>query len=249
MSRGRKITIWASAAVLVGIGVLVWWLMRPRRPPIKPVSITGVVLIHDTDPKKQLPVPNARIMLDGRRCHSGNEVRHFGPISHHAPAWNRTGGERDAQSDACRVRAIRNDASSQGEIYVVRLTPVAREPAPRPNRPVLPLKDVRLRYTVKSTTTRNISSAAQPFEIVNTGNVPCDHHGPCSPDGKWKATISSVSLDAGEGNEFRNARLSCIAGPCPFTRVESDNMRNRAATCARPCATGRIPRHFWLKRK
>ena len=77
---------------------------------------------------------------------------------------------------------------------------------------------------MKSTTTRNISSAAQPFEIVNKGNVPCDHHGPCSPDGKWKATIGSVSLDAGEGNEFRNARLSCIAGPCPFTRVESDNI-------------------------
>jgi hypothetical protein len=83
---------------------------------------------------------------------------------------------------------------------------------------------VRLRYTVKTTTTRNISSAAQPFQIKNKGNVPCDEHGPCSPDGKWKAAIGSVSLDAGEGNEFRNARLSCIAGPCPFTKVESDNI-------------------------
>ncbi len=31
-----------------------------------------------------------------------------------------------------------------------------------------------------------------------------------------------MSLDAGADNEFRNARLSCIAGPCPFTQVESD---------------------------
>jgi hypothetical protein len=29
-------------------------------------------------------------------------------------------------------------------------------------------------------------------------------------------------MDAGEGNEFRNVRTSCIAGPCPFTRIASD---------------------------
>ena len=32
-----------------------------------------------------------------------------------------------------------------------------------------------------------------------------------------------MSLDAGEGNEFRNARVSCIAGPCPFTKIEVEN--------------------------
>jgi len=223
MSRGRKITIWAIAVVLVGMGMLVWWLMRPRRPPIKPVSITGVVLIHDTDPKKQLPVPNATIILaDG-----GASVETKSDTSGLFRTTLRPGVEPGASVTLKVTRAeyepFEMTQVPRGEIYVVRLTPVAREPAPRPNRPVLPLKDVRLRYTVKSTTTRNISSAAQTFEIVNKGNVPCDHHGPCSPDGKWKATIGSVSLDAGEGNEFRNARLSCIAGPCPFTRVESDN--------------------------
>jgi hypothetical protein len=38
----------------------------------------------------------------------------------------------------------------------------------------------------------------------------------------WKAAIGSASLDAEAGNEFRNARVSCIAGPCPFTRIEKD---------------------------
>jgi hypothetical protein len=33
--------------------------------------------------------------------------------------------------------------------------------------------------------------------------------------------MGSVSLDAGLGNEFRNARASCIAGPCPFTKIDS----------------------------
>ena len=34
--------------------------------------------------------------------------------------------------------------------------------------------------------------------------------------------MGSGVLDAGVGNEFRNARASCIAGPCPFTKIEAD---------------------------
>jgi len=44
----------------------------------------------------------------------------------------------------------------------------------------------------------------------------------CSPDGKWRAALGSASLDAGTGNQFRSARASCIAGPCPFTKIDSD---------------------------
>jgi hypothetical protein len=34
---------------------------------------------------------------------------------------------------------------------------------------------------------------------------------------------ASASLEAGEGNQFRNARVSCIGGPCPFTKIDSDD--------------------------
>ena len=27
-------------------------------------------------------------------------------------------------------------------------------------------------------------------------------------------------IDAGSGNAFQNVRVSCIAGPCPFTKIE-----------------------------
>jgi hypothetical protein len=60
------------------------------------------------------------------------------------------------------------------------------------------------------------------LEVVNTGNVPCGDRSFCSPDGKWKAAIGSLPLDAGEGQEFQNVRVSCIAGPCPFAKIESD---------------------------
>ena len=35
-----------------------------------------------------------------------------------------------------------------------------------------------------------------------------------------EASSASVSLDAGADNVFHNLRASCIAGPCPFTRID-----------------------------
>jgi hypothetical protein len=70
--------------------------------------------------------------------------------------------------------------------------------------------------------TVNLGSAVKTFQVENVGNIPCKGRSPCSPDGKWKAAIGSASLDAGLGNEFQNTRVSCIAGPCPFTKIESD---------------------------
>lgn len=223
MNRRYKIAISTSAAVLIAIGVFIWWLTRPRRPSIKPVSITGVTLVGDPDPKKQLPVPNASITLIG----GGSTAEAKSDTSGLFRITLRPGVEA-GQSVFLKVTHADYETFEltqvpNGELHVFRLSPLAKQPARKPNGPILALKDVRLRYTVKTTTTRNVSSAAQPFEIVNKGNVPCQSRQPCSPDGKWKAAIGTVSLDAGEGNEFRNARLSCIAGPCPFTRVESEN--------------------------
>jgi len=84
------------------------------------------------------------------------------------------------------------------------------------------LKDVRLRYATQATTPINVGSVAKAFEVANKGNVPCNQAAPCSPDGRWKAATGGLTLDAGEGNEFRSVRASCIAGPCPFTRIASD---------------------------
>jgi hypothetical protein len=76
----------------------------------------------------------------------------------------------------------------------------------------------------------NVGSVVRAFEIVNTGNVPCNGQGACSPDGKWRATIGSLSVDAGAGSEFQNVRLSCIAGPCAFTRIESEEYSDNRRT-------------------
>jgi hypothetical protein len=83
------------------------------------------------------------------------------------------------------------------------------------------VSNIRVRYTTNSRTETNVGSAVKTFQVVNKGDVPCNHQSPCSPDGKWKASSATVSLDAGADNSFGNIRASCIAGPCPFTRIDS----------------------------
>jgi hypothetical protein len=106
------------------------------------------------------------------------------------------------------------------QLYVLRVELLRRGATPQPSGPEITIGNVIVRYSVKSVTPANVGSAARTFEVVNKGNVPCNGHPPCSPDGKWKASTGSISLDAGPGNEFHNARASCIAGPCPFTHID-----------------------------
>jgi hypothetical protein len=108
------------------------------------------------------------------------------------------------------------------KLYVVHMVPRTTS-ATSEGRPPTNVGNVTVRYTVKTVTDVNIGSAVKTFQVENQGNVPCKNQHPCSPDGKWKATIGSTTLDAGTGNEFRDARVSCIAGPCPFTRIESEH--------------------------
>ncbi len=116
------------------------------------------------------------------------------------------------------------------KLYIAEMEPLAKRVPRSANGPEKTVGSLRVRYSIKAMTVMNIGSAAKPFQVVNTGNVPCKGQAPCSPDGKWKAAIGSAFLDAGAGNEFRNARVSCIAGPCPFTKIEQDDLSNGRQT-------------------
>lgn len=106
------------------------------------------------------------------------------------------------------------------QLYVVKMMPL---PEPRADdRPPVRIGNVSVRYTLKTGSAIDVGSGSRVFQVVNKANVPCDRRKPCSPDGKWKASTTTAQLDAGPENEFRDGRLSCIAGPCPFTRVEHD---------------------------
>jgi len=106
---------------------------------------------------------------------------------------------------------------------------VAMVPVPEPAKPNVKesvVSNIRVRYTINSRTESNVGSAVKTFQVVNKGNVPCDKHLPCSPDKKWKASKGSASLDAGQDNSFGNVRASCIAGPCPFTTIDSSGFEH-----------------------
>jgi hypothetical protein len=92
------------------------------------------------------------------------------------------------------------------------------------------VSNIRVRYTENFQTDEDVGSAVRTFQVVNKGNIPCRRQAPCSPDGSWKATKGTINLDAGVGNEFRNVRVSCIAGPCPFTRIDTSGFEQPGRT-------------------
>ena len=103
----------------------------------------------------------------------------------------------------------------QNALYVAAMIPIPPKTVAKPSRPEAVVTNIRVRYTLNSRTETNVGSAVKTFQVVNTGNVPCNHQAPCSPDGKWKATSASESLDAGADNTFSNVQglLHCGAVP------------------------------------
>ncbi len=214
--RARNITIWAAVAVTVGVVAAVL-IVKARRAS---VTLTGIVLRQDADPRKQLPIPNVKITAaEGARSVEG-ESNVSGLFNLRLPS----GGWRESPATVTFHRSgyqtFQITPSLNGELYVIRLTPIAQTtpPAAVPN---IVVKDVRVRYAEKATTPVDVGSTAKTFTVVNTGDVPCEHQTPCSPDGKWKAARGGITMDAGDQQQFENARVSCIAGPCPFTVIES----------------------------
>ena len=137
--------------------------------------------------------------------------------------------------------------SATRKLVIAAMTPVPAEGGKRSTAAREVVSNIKVRYTVNSPSAVNIGSAVKVFEVVNRGDVPCNRRAPCSPDGYWKASSGSAELDVGPGNEFRNARASCIAGPCPFTRVDSSGYAQGGRVITASHWTGPVRRRFFLK--
>lgn len=219
MTRTHKIQTWIASilAILIAgaILALIQWGIQ------KPVTLQGAVLVQDSDPRKQLPVSGVTISAgDLGMAEATSDSSGLFMLTLRKPI--RRGHALVLHFRQPHYQPLDVKDYLTNKLYVVHMVPVASAPA-SPNRPQEKVGNVRVRYTVKSMTQLNVGSAVKTFEIENKGNVPCNGQRPCSPDGKWKAAFGSATLDAGPGNQFRDARVSCIAGPCPFTRIESDH--------------------------
>lgn len=219
MTKGRKISLWIVLALAAGLTLAGVLLRRQHR---KPLTIRGAVTVRDADARKQLPIADVEITAANtlEDARSKSDSSGFFILKLHKSV-------KKGQAVILRFRHPNYQPLDIQEIvddrlYVVPLAPFSRNTDNVPNRPAIAVGNIRVRYSIKAMRTVNIGSAVKTFQVENVGNIPCKGRSPCSPDGKWKAAIASASLDAGPGNEFQNARVSCIAGPCPFTKIESD---------------------------
>jgi len=222
-----KIAVW-TVVVLAGIGTtiaIVKYVRKTRR-----ITLQGAVVRKNSDPNKQLPVSDVEVTaitgspLTGRKTITA-KTDASGSFTLMLPR-----GLRRRQPVTLNFRhpdyhPLDLNEFVSDKLYIIRMEPtITEKPQALSDHPAIVVANVRVRYSEKTTTTGAIGSAVKTFQIVNLGNVPCQGERPCSPDGRWKATTGKTSLDAGDGNEFRNVRVTCIAGPCPFASVESQDL-------------------------
>lgn len=207
---------------LVAAVVAAVFVIRVRRRGAVPIVLRGAVIKQSADTRDESPIANAEISAaDGL---SGTVKSDF------AGAFRIPLRKGVLPGEAITLLFRHPDYAPldlkenvSDRLYVVKLTPLHGASPVGSGQPGTVIGNVMVRYTTGITSTENIGSAVKTFQAVNTGNVPCDkQQPPCSPDGKWKAVLASAALDAGEGNVFANARVTCIAGPCPFTAIQSD---------------------------
>ncbi len=212
------IAISASVFVLVAALWIALSIVRKHRR----VTIVGAVLRQDVDPNKQSPITGVKITAITGATQSNATSDQLGQFTLILPKGFRRRQAITLEFQHGDYQPLKLEDFIGDKLYIARLVPVNKSVRDDGRPPQQTIANVRVRYLVKTTTTADIGSAVKTFEVINKGNIPCRGGAPCSPDGKWRANIAATQLDAGEGNEFRNIRVSCIAGPCPFTKIERE---------------------------
>ena len=226
----RKVVLWslivAVAATAVTLAVLRMHHWRPGS-----LTLQGAVIRNDSDTRKQLPISDALVIASDGVTSASADSDAAGYFKLRLPGvvWpgrmiNLSFRHEGYQPVDLTLHAGLHLART--DLTIVPMTPVPQQPGASPDGLQSVVSNIRVRYTVNSQAEENIGSAVRTFQVVNQGNTPCSHQAPCSPDGNWNAARGSLQLDAGPGDEFRNVRASCIAGPCPFTRLDASGYQN-----------------------
>lgn len=214
--------MYIAAAVVAAALAVVLLRMGHWRPGS--ITIQGAVIRRDADTRQELPIAGVVVTAwDGvtNSTTQSDASGHF-KLNFRERVWPEEVANLSFRHPDYRPLDLELQIglrSDRKKLYVAALEPNTAEAESGP--PLAVISNIRIRYTVNFQSQTNIGAATRTFQVVNRGNVPCQHQEPCSPDGVWKASIDSATLDAGPGNEFRNVRASCFAGPCPFTRIDS----------------------------
>jgi len=223
---------WRKWVVGIGAGavvaaVITGLVVRSHRWRPRTITLQGAVIRKDADTRKELPVANvAVIATDGlMTVRTQSDASGYFNLKFRENVWpgqTVTLSFRSPDYESYDITLHPGIRSNTQMLYIAEVVPNRPEPpAPRTTKKPSVIANIRIRYTVNSQGEYNIASAVKTFQVVNKGNIPCNRQAPCSPDGLWKATTGSVTMDAGPDHEYRDVRASCIAGPCPFTRIDS----------------------------
>jgi hypothetical protein len=227
---GKRIA-WSTVAVAAGVVIAVLLLMRAQRLRLiteaQAIPIEGAVIQRDVDPNKELPIAGVAITAsDGIKSAAteSDAAGYFKLALQKGVLSDRpvTVTFRHSDYEPLDLTVQTGRLAIPKQLYVAAMVPTSAKSDARSNQPPTVVSNIRVRYTINTRTETNIASETKTFQVANKGNVPCNHQAPCSPDGKWRAASGSLSLDAGTDNSFSNIRASCIAGPCPFTRIDSN---------------------------
>ena len=219
--------IWTIIAVSAILVILL--LLYAHRKPIsvrQEIPVQGAVIRQDADTQKQLSIADVVITLtDGvKTMETRSEASGYFKL-----VWQKNVlsenplilNFRHPNYEPLELTVQTGRLKTPPELYVAAMIPVPLKSEAESGHRETVVSNIRVRYTLNSREETNVGSAVKVFQVVNKGNVPCKDQTPCSPDGMWKATSATASMDAGPDNIFSNVRASCIAGPCPFTGVDS----------------------------
>ena len=214
--------------VALAVGVSVGLLLRTHRLKSltvrRSIPIEGAVIQRDHDPKAELPIADALVTASDGTTSVRTRFDASGYFKLVFPKGLLSGQPivllfRHANYEPLEFDVLTGRIEAPEKLYIARLVPVPQKVSANSDKKNVVVSNIRVRYTINSVTSRNVGSVVKTFQVVNTGNIPCAKTHPCSPDRKWKASTASASLDAGTDNAFGNVRVSCIAGPCPFTKA------------------------------
>lgn len=220
-----------AAIVIATVAVIVLLVVRSHRWRPRSIVIQGAVIRQDPDPRRQLPIGGVLVTAtDGViTTHTVSDASGYYKLTFRENIWPGQVLEITYQRQDYRPYILTvplHHSSAIKELYVAAMTPKSIEKEAQPGTKASVVSNVLIRYTVNSEAVENIGSEVKTLTVDNQPNVPCNRQGPCSPDGNWKAAVGSATLDAGPDNEFRSVRASCIAGPCPFTRIDSSGFEH-----------------------
>ncbi len=228
--KSRKFVLWILAiSAAVATATALWLRLHHWKP--RSIAIQGAVVRRDSDTWKELPLAGAEVTATegSSLITSYSDASGYFRLVLNAGVWPKRTVALNFQDSGYQPLQLALQlglGSAPRKLFVVELKPIPQSPSPGPSHPPAVVNNIRIRYTLNVESDSNVGSAVRTFQVVNQGDVPCDHQSLCSPNGFWKASTGSVTLDAGPGNVFRNARASCIAGPCPFTRIKSSGFLN-----------------------